>query len=96
MFSHQVMSPCFKLFDSIPTLQQHDPQPHPHTLALQVAEQQGRYLAGVLNEEAKPPAASSGVTRKPPSEFVYKHLGSMASMGGASAILDIGVSKGRR
>ncbi|MEW5311892.1 MAG: hypothetical protein WDW38_003569 [Sanguina aurantia] len=61
----------------------------------QVAEQQGRYLAGVLNEEAKPPAASSGVTRKPPSEFVYKHLGSMASMGGASAILDIGVSKGR-
>jgi len=40
----------------------------------QVAEQQGKYLAKCLNDEAR----GHGGTHKP---FVYHHLGSMASLG---------------
>lgn len=55
---------------------------------MQVAEQQGRYLAHVLNEEAKSQSYS-------PPPFTYKHLGSMATVGGTSAVLELGEA-GRR
>ena len=52
----------------------------------QVAEQQGKWLAKVLNQEAK---------EKPgwhPSDgFVFRSLGSMASVGGHSAIVSLEV-----
>ncbi|GBF90543.1 internal alternative NAD(P)H-ubiquinone oxidoreductase, mitochondrial-like [Raphidocelis subcapitata] len=54
----------------------------------QVAEQQGRYLARVLNGQARDSAY------KAPG-FVYKHLGSMATVGGTSAILQFGSASGR-
>jgi len=53
----------------------------------QVAEQQGRYLAKVLNEQAK---AAPGW--QPSQEFVYKSLGAMASVGGNSAVLELEVA----
>jgi NADH dehydrogenase FAD-containing subunit len=40
----------------------------------QVAEQQGKYLAKCLNDEARG-------HKGPPKPFVYHHLGSMASLG---------------
>lgn len=51
----------------------------------QVAEQQGRYLARVLNEEAK-----AGAQPYTPPSFTYRHLGSMATVGGTSAVLELG------
>lgn len=72
----------------------------------QVAEQQGKYLAHILNEEAAhmnpwqggqgSPAASkqgpnSSNQGSPPIQpFKYKHLGSMATVGGTSAVLQLG------
>ncbi|KAL4421702.1 hypothetical protein ABPG77_010646 [Micractinium sp. CCAP 211/92] len=53
----------------------------------QVAEQQGKYLARVLNE---------GAARLEPAEpapFVYRHMGSMASLGGERAVLELGDGK---
>ena len=44
----------------------------------QVAEQQGRYLAKALNEEAKARAEGSEIQVEP---FRYKQLGAMASVG---------------
>ncbi|KAI8463743.1 MAG: hypothetical protein J3K34DRAFT_526753 [Monoraphidium minutum] len=65
--------------------------PHNPLPALaQVAEQQGRYLAHVLNEEARDP---TGFTAK---DFEYKHLGSMATVGGTSAILELGSGSSKR
>ena len=55
-----------------------------------MAEQQGKYLAKVLNDEAK------NLTREAPPDFVYRHLGSMATVGGASAILELGAGDSRR
>ena len=52
----------------------------------QVAEQQGRYLAQVLNQQAK---EKSGW--QPGEPFVFRSLGSMASVGGNSAILSLEV-----
>lgn len=48
----------------------------PCRLRVQVAEQQGKYLARELNEQAR--AHSPGV---PSVAFKYRHLGSMASLG---------------
>lgn len=49
----------------------------------QVADQQGMYLAARLNE-------TLGVAEPAqPEPFQYKHLGSMASVGGKSAVLEI-------
>eukprot|EP00877_Chromochloris_zofingiensis_P007537 jgi/Chrzof1/3036/Cz12g09060.t1 len=53
----------------------------------QVAEQQGKYLAHALNQER---ASSGGDAPKP---FEYKHLGSMATVGGTSAIMELGDAK---
>ena len=55
---------------------------------LQVAEQQGKYLAQMLNRQAKEPGW------KPDAEFVFRSLGSMASVGGNSAILSFEVVTG--
>ena len=49
----------------------------------QVAEQQGRYLAASLNQEARN-------TGEPLAEFKYRHLGAMATVGGHSAVLELG------
>ncbi|KAI3436606.1 hypothetical protein D9Q98_006023 [Chlorella vulgaris] len=53
----------------------------------QVAEQQGKWLAKVLNQ------AAGKLEREEPPPFVYKHLGSMASIGGASAVIELGDPK---
>lgn len=68
----------------------------------QVAEQQGKYLARVLNEEAKrhqqqpgvAPGSHGGAPPAPGShqqtvDFVYKSLGSMATVGGYSGVLEL-------
>lgn len=61
--------------------------------AMQVAEQQGRYLAKLLNKVA----ADEDGKIDPSSEkgFQYMHLGSMASIGRHSAVLEFGESKNR-
>lgn len=65
--------------------------PHAPLPALaQVAEQQGKYLAAALNAAAKDPGAP------PPPPFEYKHMGSMATVGGTSAVLELGSAGGRR
>jgi len=61
----------------------------------QVAEQQGKYLARVLNEQLR--ARDNGKQGAPapvhasptPEEFVYKSLGSMATVGGYSGVLEL-------
>ena len=60
----------------------------------QVAEQQGRYLAKHLNRVATEVGPlSNGAPSEP---FVYRPLGSMASVGGMSAILQLEAGKDRR
>ena len=56
-------------------------------MRLQVAEQQGRYLAATLNREAK-----EAQGWQPSEGFVYRSLGSMASVGGQRAIIELTVS----
>lgn len=62
----------------------------------QVAEQQGKYLAHVLNEEAKNlnpfqgQGQGSEAAKTQIQPFRYHHLGSMATVGGTSAILQLG------
>jgi hypothetical protein len=53
---------------------------------LQVAEQQGKYLAKCLNATA---SAGPGCPDESPP-FQYRSMGSMASVGGRSAILELG------
>lgn len=98
-------------------------------LTLQVAEQQGKYLAHVLNEEAanlnpwqggqgspspsaaaaagfsgsnnsssspqglsptSPSGGQQGSATPPLQPFKYKHLGSMATVGGTNAVIQFG------
>ncbi|DBB14410.1 hypothetical protein WJX82_007842 [Trebouxia sp. C0006] len=49
----------------------------------QVAEQQGKYLAKAFNKLAKDPSAKI-------APFNYKHMGSMASIGGNDALIQLG------
>lgn len=58
--------------------------------ALQVAEQQGRYLARILNKVAADETRQTQPSTEP--TFQYKHLGSMASIGRHSAVLEFGQS----
>lgn len=51
--------------------------------AVQVAEQQGKYLARIFNKLAKDPSAKV-------DPFSYKYLGSMASIGRLS-VCDVAV-----
>jgi NADH:ubiquinone reductase (non-electrogenic) len=53
----------------------------------QVAEQQGRYLARYLNAEARALEKGDNVEQEP---FKYRQLGAMASVGGHSAVLELG------
>lgn len=78
--------------------------PHMRLHRAQVAEQQGRYLAAVLNDEARnlhpsgnssaasPAGSPAGSGQLQP--FKYRHLGSMATVGGLSAVLQLGDSGG--
>jgi NADH dehydrogenase FAD-containing subunit len=64
----------------------------------QVAEQQGKYLASILNAEARnlnPTLGEGGGAQGSGSggelqPFKYRHLGSMATVGGTSAIIQLG------
>jgi NADH:ubiquinone reductase (non-electrogenic) len=67
----------------------------------QVAEQQGKFLARVLNRNATAGGGGKKVNQGDDKniavaeKFVYKSLGSMAQVGGASAILELQRSPGR-
>lgn len=62
---------------------------------IQVAERQGKYLVESFNRAAKQGAgkASSGKGIPLGDPFVYKHLGSMASVGRYKALVDLRQSK---
>lgn len=65
-------------------------------MPVQVAERQGKYLAKELNRMIKDGgghAGNTGIVESPP--FVYKHLGSMASVGRYKALVDLRQSKVR-
>eukprot|EP01080_Neovahlkampfia_damariscottae_P012131 gene12131-5622_t len=53
----------------------------------QVAQQQGKYLAKKLNEEAE------DETKEYPKNFIYHHFGSMAYIGGYKAVTSFGTTK---
>ncbi|CAI0461483.1 unnamed protein product [Linum tenue] len=61
----------------------------------QVAERQGKYLAGLLNRIGKAGGgrANSGAEVDLGDPFVYKHLGSMATLGRYKALVDLRQSK---
>jgi NADH:ubiquinone reductase (non-electrogenic) len=61
----------------------------------QVAERQGKYLARQLNRvmEAGGGHANSKVEIDVGPPFVYKHLGSMATVGRGKALVDLRQSK---
>lgn len=61
----------------------------------QVAERQGKYLAGLLNEIGKDGGgyANRSTNMKLEKPFVYKHLGSMATVGRYKALVDLRQSK---
>ncbi|KAK1264493.1 hypothetical protein QJS04_geneDACA010593 [Acorus gramineus] len=61
----------------------------------QVAERQGKYLAGLLNRIGKAGGghANSSKDMELGDPFVYKHLGSMASVGRHKALVDLRQSK---
>ena len=60
-----------------------------------VAERQGKYLANLLNKIGKEGGgrANSGQVIDLGEPFVYKHLGSMASVGSYKALVDLRQSK---
>ncbi|KAE8646949.1 internal alternative NAD(P)H-ubiquinone oxidoreductase A1, mitochondrial [Cucumis sativus] len=61
----------------------------------QVAERQGKYLAALLNKIGKEGGgrAGSGKNLELGDPFVYKHLGSMATIGRYKALVDLRQSK---
>lgn len=80
-------------------------QDNPLPPLAQVAEQQGRYLARTLNEAAAKAAGKQPDEKgRHPLElalaeaqpFAYKHLGSMASVGGKDAVLELGEKGAKR
>lgn len=60
-----------------------------------MAERQGKYLASVLNKIGKAGAghANSAKELELGDPFVYKHLGSMATIGRYKALVDLRQSK---
>lgn len=60
----------------------------------QVAEQQGKFLAGVLN--AKAGAVEGGPAAAGQPKFVYRSLGAMATVGGRAAVIELARPAGRR
>lgn len=61
---------------------------------VQVAEQQGSYLAAVLNKLALSDDLSSNALAAH-APFVYRHILSMASIGNRDAVLEVGSSHSR-
>lgn len=61
----------------------------------QVAERQGKYLAKSLNQLGKAGGgrANSAANIDMGEPFVYKHLGSMATIGRYKALVDLRTSK---
>lgn len=61
----------------------------------QVAERQGKYLAGLLNRIGRAGGGRSGDAKDIPmgNPFVYKHFGSMATIGRYKALVDLRQSK---
>ncbi|KAM1039901.1 hypothetical protein ACFX2I_029149 [Malus domestica] len=61
----------------------------------QVAERQGKYLANLLNKIGKAGGGRANAAREYKYEepFVYKHLGSMATLGRYKALVDLRQSK---
>ncbi|XP_042507546.1 internal alternative NAD(P)H-ubiquinone oxidoreductase A2, mitochondrial-like isoform X2 [Macadamia integrifolia] len=61
----------------------------------QVAERQGKYLGSLLNKIGKAGGghANSGWEIESEAPFVYKHLGSMATVGSYKALVDLRQSK---
>lgn len=61
----------------------------------QVAERQGKYLASLLNKVGKEGGghANSAQNMNFGDPFVYKHLGSMATIGRYKALVDLRESK---
>ncbi|KAL6567442.1 tubulin alpha 1 [Orobanche gracilis] len=61
----------------------------------QVAERQGKYLVGLFNKIGKQDGAKAYSAKDIPlgDPFVYKHLGSMASVGRYKALVDLRQSK---
>ena len=59
-----------------------------------MAEQQGKYLAAMLNKQAKDGDLSAAATAKC-APFAYRHLGSMASLGNLDAVIEVGRSHSR-
>ncbi|WOL07711.1 internal alternative NAD(P)H-ubiquinone oxidoreductase A1, mitochondrial-like isoform X3 [Canna indica] len=61
----------------------------------QVAEREGKYLANLFNEMGKQNAGKACSAQDVPfgDPFVYKHLGSMASVGRYKALVDLRQSK---
>ncbi|CAM6009332.1 unnamed protein product [Sphagnum balticum] len=55
----------------------------------QVAERQGKYIAKALNKLAKEGEGHAGAHRTPADPFVYRHLGSMATVGRYKALVDV-------
>lgn len=64
-------------------------------LLKQVAERQGKYLSGLLNKIGKANGgyANTSVNIELGEPFVYKHLGSMATVGRYKALVDLRQSK---
>ena len=61
----------------------------------QVAEREGKYLAALLNNLGKAGGghANGGGDMELGEAFVYKHLGSMATVGSYKALVDLRQSK---
>lgn len=68
---------------------------HDGMLLQQVAERQGKYLANFLNKIGKAGGgrANSAEDVDMGEPFVYKHLGSMATIGSYKALVDLRQSK---
>ena len=62
-----------------------------------VAEREGKYLAELMNRLAKTGGgkAGSSTDKDLGEQFVYKHIGSMASVGRYKALVDLRQSKVR-
>lgn len=62
---------------------------------LKVAERQGKYLAALLNKIGREGGARAGSAKEFElgAPFVYKHLGSMATIGRYKALVDLRQSK---
>lgn len=64
-------------------------------LLLQVAERQGKYLAELFRKIGKENGGKAGCAADIPlgDPFIYRHLGSMASVGRYKALVDLRQNK---